>query len=97
MQQIDAPRLFDPDNIKRALWLCCGPAFVFFVTSLSILSLAGFGLVEILRDPAQLTEQSSFLGFLSNVGSWLWVSAAAICFSGFGYIPAAPCPITATL
>jgi len=36
--------------------------------------------MEILRDPAQQSEQSSFLGFLSNIGVWLWVSSAAICF-----------------
>ncbi len=36
--------------------------------------------MEILRDPAQQNGQSSFLGFVSNVGIWLWVSSAAICF-----------------
>ena len=36
--------------------------------------------MEILRDPAQQSGASSFLGFLSNIGIWLWVSSAAICF-----------------
>ena len=41
---------------------------------------AGFTVVQILRDPAQQTKVSSFLGFLSNIGIWFWVSAAALCF-----------------
>lgn len=36
--------------------------------------------MEIIRDPAHLTGQSSFLGFLSNIGIWLCISSAAICF-----------------
>ncbi|MGK7899616.1 MAG: oxidase [Xenococcus sp. (in: cyanobacteria)] len=36
--------------------------------------------MEIIRDPAQQSGQSSFIGFLSNIGIWLWVSSAAICF-----------------
>ncbi len=35
--------------------------------------------MEVLRDPAQQTGLSSFLGFVSNIGVWLWVSSAAIC------------------
>ncbi len=56
------------------------PALLFYVTSLTVLSYLGFGFIEILRDPAQQTGKSSFLGFLSNMGVWLWVSSAAICF-----------------
>jgi hypothetical protein len=41
---------------------------------------SGFTFMEILRDPAQQMEVSGFLGFLSNLGIWLWVSAAAIGF-----------------
>jgi len=48
--------------------------------SLLVLSNSGLEVMEILRDPAQQSGQSSFLGFLSNIGIWLWVSAAAICF-----------------
>ncbi len=39
-----------------------------------------FEVMEILRDPAQQSGESSFLGFLSNIGVWLWISSAAICF-----------------
>ncbi len=45
-----------------------------------VLTLAGFTYVEILRDPAQQTEQSSFLGFLSNIGTWLWIAGFTFCF-----------------
>ncbi|MBE9030508.1 oxidase [filamentous cyanobacterium LEGE 11480] len=56
------------------------PASIFFVASLAFLLGNGFTLMEILRDPAQQSGQSSFLGFLSNIGVWLWVSSTAICF-----------------
>ncbi len=36
--------------------------------------------MEILREPAQQSGQSSFLGFISNIGIWLWISSVAICF-----------------
>lgn len=71
--------LLTSGNIRRFVLYCCGPALIFYLISLAVLSQAGFTLVEILRDPAQQTKQSSFLGFVSNIGSWLWVSAAAIC------------------
>ncbi|RJP81291.1 MAG: oxidase [Desulfobacteraceae bacterium] len=54
------------------------PALLFYAFSLIGLSYAGFGIMEIIKDPAQQTGQSSFLGFLSNIGIWLWVSAGAI-------------------
>ncbi len=58
------------------------PALVFYGLSLEVLTEAGFSLREILRDPAQQSGESSFLGFLSNIGVWLWVSSVAICFFG---------------
>ena len=39
--------------------------------------------MEIIRDPAQQSGASSFLGFLSSIGIWLWVSSAAISFFFF--------------
>ncbi len=64
----------------RAAVYCCVPALLFYVLSLVVMTQAGFTLVEILRDPAQQTKQSSFLGFISNIGTWLWLSAGVICF-----------------
>ncbi|MCK5310814.1 MAG: hypothetical protein KAJ62_01815 [Desulfobacteraceae bacterium] len=56
------------------------PAFLFYGFSLLWLRIVGFSFIEILRDPAQQSGQSNFLGFLSSIGVWLWVSSAAICF-----------------
>ena len=57
------------------------PAILFYIISVSILLFGwDFNLIEILRDPAQQSGQSSFIGFVSNIGIWLWVSATAICF-----------------
>ena len=55
------------------------PALLFYAVSVQILSNYGFSLKEILRDPAQQSGLSSFLGFVSNIGVWLWVSSVAIC------------------
>lgn len=56
------------------------PALIFYGVSIEILTSAGFSLREILRDPAQQSGQSSFLGFVSNIGIWLWIATVAICF-----------------
>jgi hypothetical protein len=57
------------------------PALVFYALALGALTLGGFRVTEILRDPAQSLRVTSLLGFLSNVGVWFWVAAGAICFS----------------
>lgn len=67
--------------MNRYLHLCIIPALFFYLLALAVLNGAGFSTLEILRDPPQLTGQSSFLGFLSNVGVWFWVSGAAVCLS----------------
>ncbi len=71
------------DRIWQCFAFACVPALLFY--SLSLFSLTGgqgFQLMQILRDPGQQLDQSSFLGFLSNIGVWMWVSAAAINFFG---------------
>ncbi len=68
-----------PGRLARCVMLCCLPAALFYVLSLGVMMSGGFTAVEVLRDVAQQTGQSSFLGFLSSVGTWFWVSAAAIC------------------
>jgi hypothetical protein len=55
------------------------PALVFYGVAVLVLQNSGFSLMEILRDPAQQSGASSFLGFVSNIGVWLWVSSFAIC------------------
>ena len=54
------------------------PALVFYGAAVLVLQNSGFSLMEILRDPAQQSGASSFLGFVSNIGVWLWVSSFAI-------------------
>jgi len=68
---------------RRCALLCCAPAVLFYAISLELMTLSGFTLVESLRDLAQQTGQSSFLGFLSSIGTWLWVAAAALCLFGW--------------
>ena len=66
------------DKMHRYLRVCGIPVLLFYVISLTVLTQSGFTVIEILRDTPQTTGQSSFLGFLSNIGVWFWVSAAAI-------------------
>ncbi len=70
--------------VWKKLWRCVLvaiiPALVFYGLSIIVLRSSGFEIMEILRDTAQQTEVSSFLGFVSNIGIWLWVCSAAICF-----------------
>jgi hypothetical protein len=68
------------ENIFRCLLFSVLPGCLFYFISLAVLSENGFEIMEILRDPAQQSGQSSFLGFLSNIGIWLWISSTAICF-----------------
>lgn len=56
------------------------PAVLFYILSLVVLRSNGFGIMEIIRDTAQITKESSFLGFLSNIGIWIWISSVSICF-----------------
>lgn len=57
-----------------------GIALLFYVVSIVTMKSQGFGFVEILRDPAQQSGESSFLGFLSNIGVFLWISSTALSF-----------------
>lgn len=79
-------QIFLPKQIARYFFIAAVPALLFYFISILILRSSGFEIMEILRDPAQLSGKSSFLGFLSNAGIWIWVSSAAICiFSGFNF------------
>ena len=63
-----------------ACFLAVVIALLFYIVSLITLKSQGFGIIQILRDPAQQSGESSFLGFLSNIGVFLWISATAISF-----------------
>ncbi len=67
-------------KVLRFIIIAVIPALIFFSLSLIVLKSTGFEIIEILRDPAQQSGASSFLGFLSNIGIWLWISSAAISF-----------------
>lgn len=71
-------QLLDPTKLRRCVLLATLPALVFYLASLAGLTANGFTVLEVLRDPAQTKNESSFIGFLSNIGVWMWVSAAAI-------------------
>ncbi len=73
-------QLFVRKKLLHYIYLAFIPAVVFYVLALVGLRQRGFNVMQILRDPAQQSGASSFLGFLSNIGIWLWISSAAICF-----------------
>ena len=72
--------IFNKDKLIRCILIAIIPAAFFYGTALIGLHSRGFSVMEILRDSAQQNDVSSFIGFLSNIGVWLWVSSAAICF-----------------
>jgi hypothetical protein len=77
---IHLKKTFITKKMLRCILFAGVPAVLFDGFSVVGLRTAGFDLIEILRDPAQQNGQSSFLGFVSNIGVWLWVSSAAILF-----------------
>ncbi|MFT7517831.1 MAG: hypothetical protein ACI84O_001632 [Myxococcota bacterium] len=81
-QQALVKQIFNIKKIWRCIYLACIPALLFYAISLIALKNAGFEPREILKEPAQISGASSLIGFLSNIGTWLWVSSVAICFFG---------------
>ena len=59
------------------------PGLIFYTVVFNYMHHNGYHTMEIIRDFAQQVEESSFLGFLSSIGTWLWVSSTAIAFFGF--------------
>jgi hypothetical protein len=66
--------------IKNGFLFSVLPALLFYSISFYVLHSSGYQIEDIIRDPAQQRDYPSFIGFLSNVGNFLWMSAAAICF-----------------
>ncbi len=73
-------QIFELKKIGITLSCVAIPALIFYSLSVYLLTNSGFSIVEILRDPAQQAELPSLLGFVSNIGVWLWVSSATVCF-----------------
>jgi hypothetical protein len=65
-------------KLYRCVLCAVLPAVLFYGLALFGLQLTGYEILEIIRDAPQQTDSSSFLGFLSNIGVWLWISSAAI-------------------
>jgi hypothetical protein len=76
-------KIFNLKKILQTLLFSTIPALLFYSISLVWLSNEGYSSMEILRDMAQQTDKSSLLGFLSNIGTWLWISSFAISFFVF--------------
>ena len=73
-------RSFTIKNMLRVLMYAVFPALFFYGASLVVMQANGFEIMQIIRDPGQQLQYHGFLGFLSNIGIWLWISAAAISF-----------------
>ncbi len=73
-------QMLAPKKVLACFLAVAIPALLFYVVSILTLKSQGFGFIEILRDPAQQSGESSFLGFLSNIGVFLWISATALSF-----------------
>ena len=57
-------QLLDIRKITISLLLVALPALIFYGVSVLVLSESGYSLQQILRDPAQQSGLSSFLGFV---------------------------------
>ncbi|GAA4894224.1 hypothetical protein GCM10023311_18630 [Flaviramulus aquimarinus] len=73
-------QIFSRKKIQNILVFAIVPSFLFYSITILGFHTNGFKIIEIIRDPAQLSGASSFIGFLSNIGSWLWIASASICF-----------------
>ena len=72
--------LWRKDKIVYYFLIAFFPAVLFLGIALSGLMELGFTPMQILRDPAQQMSYPSVLGFVSNIGVWLWISSGSICF-----------------
>ena len=77
--KLSLKQIFATRKILISILCVAVPALLFYSAAVLILTSSGFSIREVIRDPAQQTGLSSFLGFISNIGVWLWVSSAAIC------------------
>ena len=91
MKAPELTRLLDITLIRQCIVRALIPAAIFYVLTIALMMGVGFEISEIIRDAAQVTDQSSFLGFVSNIGVWLWVAAATLgLFAGLMYRSQAP-------
>jgi len=79
-------KIFDPGKMLQVVLYATIPGLIFYAVSLIVMEKNGYDTMEIIRDFAQQMDESSLLGFLSSIGTWLWVSSAAIAFFGFATV-----------
>ncbi|CAQ79604.1 oxidase [Aliivibrio sp. SR45-2] len=80
-------QIFEPKKIMLYFVFAFIPAILFYALSLVGLHQAlGFTPMQVLRDLAQQTEVHSFLGFLSNIGVWFWISSLAVAYFSAIYL-----------
>ena len=65
-------KVFNVRKIAKVLIYATVPGLLFYTVSFYILHHNGYHTTEIIRDFAQIVDYSSFLGFLSSIGTWLW-------------------------
>jgi hypothetical protein len=68
--------------LLRVLLVAVLPALVVYVLALVLSAAAGIRTQLVIRDLAQSCDTALGVGFLSNVGYLLWISAAAIALFG---------------
>jgi len=74
--------IFNAKKVLSVLLFATLPGALFYTIAFNFMYENGYETMEIIRDFAQQMEVSSFLGFLSSIGTWLWVSSTAIAFFG---------------
>ena len=67
-------------QIKRCILFAVIPSILFYGLTIRLMVASGFRVIEAIRDPAQQTDTSSWLGLISNLGVLMMVSTAVICF-----------------
>ena len=72
-------QVFSKRRILAWLIFAAVPALLFYGISIEILTSSGLSVRQIIRDPAQNLNHSSFMGFVSSIGSWVWLSAGIVC------------------
>jgi len=73
-------QLLSPVRIRQCILWAVLPAALCYIVLLRLLTFSGFSVLESIKDPAQQTRVSSWLGLLSNLGVFVTFSAAVICF-----------------
>jgi len=72
--------IFNLNKIIKVMLFVFIPSLLFYIISFFTMKSYGYETMDIIRDFAQIVDVPSVLGLLSTLGTWLWVSSAAISF-----------------